>query len=66
MPVQSGSGESCYGLPIKKRPAVKALKSEGSLDSGVNGREFNTASMRHSNVVVSSNVIITSLETNGF
>ena len=44
------------GLPKKKFPGVKARRSFGLVDSGVNGREFKIASIRDSNLESSSKV----------
>ena len=44
------------GLPIKKCARVKARRSFGLVDSGVNGREIKIASIRDSNLESSSKV----------
>ncbi len=42
------------GAPLRKCPGVRAVKSEGSCESVVRGRELRTASIRINNVVNSS------------
>ena len=50
----SESGTDSSGRPIRKCAGVSVGKSFESFDGEVKGREFNTASIRVSNVVNSS------------
>ncbi|KNC25499.1 hypothetical protein FF38_05179 [Lucilia cuprina] len=53
-----GSANDVNGRPIKKCAGVKGRKSFGSLESGVNGRLFNMASVWQTTVFSSSYVNI--------
>jgi hypothetical protein len=54
--VSSLSGKARRELSISKCPGVKTDMSEGSVERGVKGREFNIASIRTKTVFNSSNV----------
>lgn len=55
--VYDGSGIDCICLPTRKWAGVIAVKSPGSSEQGVKGREFKTASICISTVFSSSKVI---------
>lgn len=52
----TGDGNEVKERPIRKWPGVNGAKSEGSIDNGVNGREFIIASIWANSVDNSSKV----------